>query len=712
MTIATPIEEDVPSVPEDAEHFRNDIGYSDAFSARHRSRLRFVTNENCWLVFRPETGWTRDVTGTAVRALAADYARELYAAALNSAKDVEAAAGIALVKAATALGNRSRIEPMLSFAQCNPSVAVGSDQLDKDPFLLGTQNGFVDLTTGQFYPHTEERLITRRLSVAFNASATATVFEKFLAEVQPDEEVRAFLQRWAGYCLTAAIREHVLLFHYGTGSNGKSIFLEHALLRMTGDYGVKLSDSLIYANERGNQPHLEIAGLCGKRLAVGEEKATDEAEGFYDMMNRIRISNMGSVFQFRSSDLEKNVETISQARDANLKVLQGQASGRWGQNYFKGAKEVIGNAMADVGAALTESQGSIETMSSAEREVALKQALVQAVERLVEKQKEAFQWEQMRLKGAEEVAAYKKKEAEYDEAISEARRQDVSLGDQNLTRSKQLQAEKDAQLAALQDKIDSAERIRVTNERISALGTRDANLNKVSGATTEQRRANKLSEERAMADLSNLRQTAESRPGDPDLAAQVYIAEQTLLKIKAENAKWERNRVMSGRRIASASELRSQERQEDVNARQAGRIAERITESSGRISARVGNSPEAGKILGARSRIDALNARIGDDGILASAFRRDAAPTIESFGGTNAGDWGATFKQSQWAGTGQSNASAEMQHKGRMADIGMTRAERQDALNKQKQDRIESGNGKLEESVATAARILTEWNKP
>jgi len=271
MTIAheIPLDKAEPT----PEHFKNDIGFSDAFVTRHCSNVRFATDENLWLTFVPGEGWKRDTTGTAIRALSADFARELYAKALDRAKAFEAQAGIKIVSEAAALGNSSRIRPMIGFAESNPAIAIGSHELDRAPFLVGVENGIVDLTDGQFSPHDELRLVTRRLATSFDQSATAPIFERFLEEVQPDENVRGFLQRWAGYCLTGAIREHVLPFHYGTGSNGKSIFLEHVLLRLLGSYGAKLSDSLIYATERGSQPFLEIAGLCGKRLAVGEENA-------------------------------------------------------------------------------------------------------------------------------------------------------------------------------------------------------------------------------------------------------------------------------------------------------------------------------------------------------------------------------------------------------------------------------------------------------
>jgi len=268
MSFATEIPLEEPAIV--PEHFNNDIGFSDAFVAKHKGTIRHSGNENLWLIFRPGEGWERD-SGAGIQGVAVDYARDLYVTALEAAKQADAATGAKMIQSTVKLGNKVRLTPMLDIARCHRDISIGSEELDRNPFIVGTENGIVDLTTGTFSPHTEGQLVTRRLATTYDSTSTAPTFERFLSEVQPEQEMRDFLQRWAGYCLTGAIREHVLPFHFGTGSNGKSIFLEHVLLRLLGTYGAKLSDSLIYSNDRGNQPFLEIAGLCGKRLGIGEE---------------------------------------------------------------------------------------------------------------------------------------------------------------------------------------------------------------------------------------------------------------------------------------------------------------------------------------------------------------------------------------------------------------------------------------------------------
>ena len=60
----------------------------------------------------------------------------------------------------------------------------------------------------------------------YDRNASCPLFEKFLAQVVPDEKVRAFLQRALGYSLTGITEEQCFFFLYGPGSNGKSTLIE------------------------------------------------------------------------------------------------------------------------------------------------------------------------------------------------------------------------------------------------------------------------------------------------------------------------------------------------------------------------------------------------------------------------------------------------------------------------------------------------------
>ena len=81
------------------------------------------------------------------------------------------------------------------------------------------------------------------------------------------------LAGWAGYALLLGGNdEQKLVFHYGTGANGKSAFLE-ALGRMAGSYRAVVSpDTLTGDSQRdGSKANSDIARLHSARLVTVEE---------------------------------------------------------------------------------------------------------------------------------------------------------------------------------------------------------------------------------------------------------------------------------------------------------------------------------------------------------------------------------------------------------------------------------------------------------
>ncbi len=87
--------------------------------------------------------------------------------------------------------------------------------------------------------------------------------------MQPEQEVRDYLQRLAGYGMTGSSRDHVLAFWHGGGRNGKGT-VAHAIRRALGDYGLEIPAETLM--ESHHDRHLtEIAVLHGARLVVGSE---------------------------------------------------------------------------------------------------------------------------------------------------------------------------------------------------------------------------------------------------------------------------------------------------------------------------------------------------------------------------------------------------------------------------------------------------------
>jgi putative DNA primase/helicase len=93
-------------------------------------------------------------------------------------------------------------------------------------------------------------------------------------------ELIGFLQRFLGYCLTGFVHEHVLVFLYGTGRNGKGTFV-NTVADIMGDYAIVAPIDMFLLSKYDRHP-TEIARLKGVRLVTAQEtqkgRAWDEAK--------------------------------------------------------------------------------------------------------------------------------------------------------------------------------------------------------------------------------------------------------------------------------------------------------------------------------------------------------------------------------------------------------------------------------------------------
>jgi len=95
------------------------------------------------------------------------------------------------------------------------------------------------------------------------------LWERFLEEVQPDAEVRFWLQKFTGYCLTGRIDEQIFLVMHGGGANGKSVFVE-ILKKLLGSYAKTVQFDTFIEHDRGGIRN-DLAALDKVRLVVAQE---------------------------------------------------------------------------------------------------------------------------------------------------------------------------------------------------------------------------------------------------------------------------------------------------------------------------------------------------------------------------------------------------------------------------------------------------------
>ncbi len=183
-----------------------------------------------------------------------------------------AAAATCAVKAeaeAKRISSAKTVAATLTLAQSDRRIVVPTCMWDADPLLLNTPSGIVDLRTGTMRERGIE-YVTQATMVAPNFSAQCPMWLRFLHQVfLGDAAMIEFIQRSMGYWLSGSVREQVIHFLYGQGSNGKSV-LSDLVKWIIGSYGVKLTATALMQS-KGERHPAELAQLRGRRLAMSSE---------------------------------------------------------------------------------------------------------------------------------------------------------------------------------------------------------------------------------------------------------------------------------------------------------------------------------------------------------------------------------------------------------------------------------------------------------
>ena len=123
--------------------------------------------------------------------------------------------------------------PSSASASDDRRLAATIEQWDADPWLLNTPGGIVDLRTGAMRPAQPEDYMTMMTAAVTPGGVDCPLWHKFSAhrDRRRHETAKSFCRSSCGYALTGSTREQILLFLYGTGQNGKSVFIQTHLRR-------------------------------------------------------------------------------------------------------------------------------------------------------------------------------------------------------------------------------------------------------------------------------------------------------------------------------------------------------------------------------------------------------------------------------------------------------------------------------------------------
>jgi putative DNA primase/helicase len=234
------------------------------FAAENAEKLRYVAAWSNWYVWNGKQ-WRVDDTKMAV-----NMARKECRKAARECNQASAAKALASAKTVAAVER---------LATADQRLAATTDQWDADPWLLNTPGGVIDLRSGEISPHQPTDYMTKMTAV--EPHGACPLWREFLNRIfAGDAEMIAYLQRIAGYALTGSTREHAMFFGFGTGANGKSVFI-NTISGILGDYHRTAAIETFTASKFDRHP-TDLAGLRGARLVTAieteEGRRWDEAK--------------------------------------------------------------------------------------------------------------------------------------------------------------------------------------------------------------------------------------------------------------------------------------------------------------------------------------------------------------------------------------------------------------------------------------------------
>lgn len=139
--------------------------------------------------------------------------------------------------------------------------------------LIAFKNGVLNIVTGELLPFSPEYIVTNKIPWDYNPNAYDELMDKTLNKISCyDSEIRNLLEECAGYCLYRKNDLETSFILTGSGSNGKSTYLE-SLECMLGQNNVSNLD-IAELDDR-----FSTVMLAGKLANIGDDISNEFLQG-------------------------------------------------------------------------------------------------------------------------------------------------------------------------------------------------------------------------------------------------------------------------------------------------------------------------------------------------------------------------------------------------------------------------------------------------
>jgi putative DNA primase/helicase len=327
--------------PQPSRYPNTESGWAARFADMFRHEARFVKDQGHWRWFDGRR-WVVDERNVVTLGKSREISRALARdASARFAPDPEYEE---LLEAAQRTQRRQCRENIVALARSEPGIAIGSAEFDAQTMLLNCQNGTINLLTGELRPHNPADLLTKILPVSYDPSATSPRWDQFLPETLQDEETITFVQRFVGYCLTGDNNEHVMVFCYGSGANGKTVLVE-TIQSLLADYAVTGPTTLLMTKHNEQHP-------CDRILLKGTRTASFSEVPSGQRFDEATIKSLTGGDTISARGMRENFSTFKPTHKiwicGNHKpIVRGQDEGIWRRLRLIPFERVIPEAQRD-----------------------------------------------------------------------------------------------------------------------------------------------------------------------------------------------------------------------------------------------------------------------------------------------------------------------------------------------------------------------------
>jgi putative DNA primase/helicase len=264
---------------EEQKHRLTDVGVAERFKDKHGETLCFNSSSGDWMLY---TGAHWSSLETDKRTYMCPEVTDKLVALVRSIPDEvkeDSEYRDAYEKFARGCEVAGKIKALIGL--CADKMKKSNKIFDQHKNYLNCKNKTLDLDTHKVLEPKPAMYLTKRMNVNLDPSADCPIWKAFLQRIfNNNADLINYMQRAVGYSITGSTKEQVFFTLYGSGANGKSVFLD-TLQHIFGDYSQQASFSTFLAKNGDGGVRNDVACMQGARFICAAEsgvfKTIDDA---------------------------------------------------------------------------------------------------------------------------------------------------------------------------------------------------------------------------------------------------------------------------------------------------------------------------------------------------------------------------------------------------------------------------------------------------